>query len=290
MTARVLTGASDNDKLQQLISMNYKEQAVWFLNAFWNEFAKNEAEKIWAYKHQMDGLEKKANGCGLDELNAHRFLEKFGETLTVQALRDKLRSSGAIPQGERPKIVPLTHYLIIRYNVDWHRLVHAEQGSSEEIEKAQRLLDEAQAAVQEAEVKDREAKAAKRELEAALAELHAQEQAYNQKTEQLKKASEEGGMVSRNKAKNELAQHLGEDPLPLRRAKISTEAAVKKADKASQAAEAALEEANQRFAAAEAYLEEAKSRGVPDGGLWWMERELHEAKRYLPKSKGGIDK
>ncbi len=37
--------------------------------------------------------------------------------------------------------------------------------------------------------------------------------------------------MSRNKAKAELAQHLAEDPLPLRRAKITTEAAHKKADK-----------------------------------------------------------
>ena len=44
-------------------------------------------------------------------------------------------------------------------------------------------------------------------------------------------------MVSRNKAKNELAQHLGEDPLPLRKAKITAEAAVKRAERAKKAAE-----------------------------------------------------
>ena len=58
--------------------------------------------------------------------------------------------------------------------------------------------------------------------------LQEQEDAYARKTEELKQKSEEGGLVSRNKAKNELAQHLGEDPLPLRRAKITTEAATKK--------------------------------------------------------------
>jgi len=45
--------------------------------------------------------------------------------------------------------------------------------------------------------------------------------------------------VQRNKAKNELAQHLSSDPLPLRRAKITQEAAVKKADRAAQVAKEA---------------------------------------------------
>merc|ERR1712125_258649 len=84
--------------------------------------------------------------------------------------------------------------------------------------------------------KDNEAKSAQEELEAALAELKAQEDAYNQKKAELEKKSQEGGVVSRNKAANELAQHLAEDPLPLRRAKITAEAAVKRAEKTSKAA------------------------------------------------------
>ena len=69
-------------------------------------------------------------------------------------------------------------------------------------------------------------KASQLELEAALAEVKKQEDAYNAKTETLKKKSEEGGVVSRNKAKNELAQHLAEDPLPLRQAKITAEGSI----------------------------------------------------------------
>merc|ERR1712125_9330 len=84
--------------------------------------------------------------------------------------------------------------------------------------------------------KDNEAKSAQEELEAALAALKAEEDAYNQKKAELEKKSQEGGVVSRNKAANELAQHLAEDPLPLRRAKITAEAAVKRAEKTSKAA------------------------------------------------------
>ena len=97
--------------------------------------------------------------------------------------------------------------------------------------------------------------------------MKAQEDAYHAKTEDLKRKSEEGGVVSRNKAKNQLAQHLGEDPLPLRRAKITQEAAVKRADRATKAAAAAREAAVQSRAAseeakaaAEAAVEEAAAR------------------------------
>merc|ERR1712125_43759 len=81
---------------------------------------------------------------------------------------------------------------------------------------------------------------AKEELEVALQALHAEEEAYNKKKEELERKSKEGGVVSRNKAANELAQLLAEDPLPLRRAKITQEAAVKKAEKTKIAAEEPL--------------------------------------------------
>ncbi|KAL6063227.1 TolA protein [Balamuthia mandrillaris] len=330
-TAQVLNGRTDVEKLEDLASRTYKEQVVWFLNAFWEEFAKEEAERLWKFKHLCDELDlaKKEQGCALDELQAHRFLEKLQETMTVQQMRDKLRSTGAI--GAKVRLVPLIHLLIFRFDVDWHFLVNAPQGSKEEIEKAQRMFDQVQAAFREAEARADEAAAAlkeakareadakareeelrvaKAELEAALKELQAQEEAYNNKTAELKRASEEGGLVSRNKAKNELAQHLGEDPLPLRRAKITQEAAVKKADRAAQvaaearaqaeeatrqsekakaAAEEAVEEARRKLEEAEAYLEKAKN-SLPKGAVWWLERELHEARAYLPVSKGGYKK
>merc|ERR1711943_175564 len=154
------------------------------------------------------------------------------------------------------------------------------------------------------------ARAAEDDARAAQAEVKAQEDAYNSKTEDLKKKSETGGVVSRNKAANELAQHLAEDPLPLRKAKITAEAAVKRSEKATKAAadareaaekaageasakakavaEAALDDASKKLQEAEDYLEEVKSKpGCAHGALWWIERELHEQKAYLPESKGG---
>jgi hypothetical protein len=373
--------------LADLSTKNYKEQAIWFLNAFWDDFAKDQAEKIWSYKHQMDqlDLEKKAEGNAVDELQAHRFLEKFQETLTVTEMRENLRSTGAI--SGTVKLVPLIHILIFKYKVDWKFLVTAPQGSREEINKAQALLDEVTLAFQEsearaveasaalreaqsketaaksreaeakrteAEAKAREAeararedearqqeapfKAAQEEVDRALADVKSQEDARDQKTNELQRKSNEGGVVQQNKAKAELAQHLAEDPLPLRKAKITLEAALKKAEKArapfeaatkqaeaaraiaeeaatqasaarkaaesaradaerarerseqaAVAAEQALEDARRSLEEAERYLQEVKSR-MPHGRSWWMEKELEERRKYLPKSKGGLDK
>jgi len=100
---------------------------------------------------------------------------------------------------------------------------------------------------------------AQEELEAALADVKAQEEAYNNRTQELKAKSEEGGLVQRNKAKNELAQHLGEDPLPLRRAKITLEAAVKKADRATKVAQEAADQAAQARQVAESARKQAES-------------------------------
>lgn len=113
------------DKLHQLCGLNHKQQAVWFLNAFWDQY-QGEAEKLWKHVHLFGDLDLQhhADGSALDELNAHRFLEQIGETLTVVALRDRLRKTGAIGQTERPKVVPLTHYILWRYEVDWHVLVN----------------------------------------------------------------------------------------------------------------------------------------------------------------------
>jgi len=386
-----LQGANDSEKLKNLCSKTYKDQAIWFLNAFWDEIG-DQAELFWKWVHklaQLD-LQKGANGNEVDELNQHRFLEFFHETMTVAEMRDNLRSTGAITGTVR--MIPLSHYLIYRFKIDWHTLVNAAQGDNrKEIENAQRLLDEVQVAFKEAEAKaesskaafreaaereanakkrdeaakkseaeakvseaaakereaesrqrENESRAAQEELQAALAELHAQEEAFNNKTAELKGKSEDEsiGLVTRNKAKAELAQHLASDPLPLRRSKINQEAAVKKADKATAAAaearaaaetaanqatkdrhhaeddarqasqarseaeearhhaeaakvasEKAAEEMRVKFEEAEAYFNEVKSRpGSAKGALWWIERELHEAKAYLPEKKGGYKK
>merc|ERR1711879_475837 len=131
-------------------------------------------------------------------------------------------------------------------------------------------------------------KAAQEELEAALAEVKAQEDAYNGKIADCEKRSEEGGVVSRNKAKAELAQLQAEDPLPLSRAKITLEAARKRAEKtrapfeaatkvAQEARQAATEAAQAAEAAAQAAAAASRAREAADEARAESERDKEAA-------------
>src|SRR3989338_8223437 len=223
-----------------------------------------QAEDVWSNVLMYNDLDlkKKAEGCELDELNAHVFLEKNNQALTVKELRDKLREIG---WEKRPMMFPIMVFLIMKYKADWHKVVNASQGGNqEEIAKAQKLLEEVQLALdsaikaaEAAAAREAEAAEAKAEMERAVAEVKAQEDARDNKTKDLQKKSEEGGAVSRNKAKAELAAHLAEDPLPLRKAKITLEAADPKAAKALRAATEAREKADAAAAAAAKARQEA---------------------------------
>jgi prefoldin subunit 5 len=272
-----LPGNTEKEKLQYLESRSFKEQAVWLLNTNWAAL-EAEAENLWNYVENCVSLDLQKVGNALDELNAHRFLEMNQETLTVRAMRTQLRASGAIGEQDRPKLVPLCHVLFFKFSLNWRETVSMSLGGDpEELRRAQQALDAATKSLEEC-------RAAQAELEAALAEVKKQEDEYNGKIEDAKKRSEEGGVVSRNRAKAELAQLLAEDPLPLRRAQITLQAAVKRADRATQAAQAAFDEA-------EALLDRlSKQGGVAHGSVWWMQRELHEQRKYLPSAKGGIAK
>jgi len=179
--------------------------------------------------------------------------------------------------------------------------------------KAKQTREAASISAAEATKTAHAAAAAAAEQQAAVDALKAQEDAYKAKTADLTAKAEAGG-VSGMRAKNELAQHLGEDPLPLRKAKLTAEAAAKKTDKANAvaqatreaaerdkksaevaadaaerdrlAAEESVKEAEHALAAAEAYLEEQKAKGTGEthGTFWWMDRELAERKKFMPKT------
>jgi len=287
-----LPGNADHEKLLALSSMTYTQQAVWFLNGFWNEF-EGEAELMWTWV-QLFGkfdLQNGLGGSGLDELNAHRFLEHFGETMTVQEMRNKMRSTGALEPSERPKVSPLIHIALVKFNLDWHLLVNTSTSNPAELKKAQEQLERVRLAFEACRAAEAPFKAAQEEVEAALRDVQSQEDAYQGKIADAKKRSEEGGTVSQGKAKAELSQLLAENPLPLRKAKITLEAAQKKAEKARAPFLEAREKAEAAFNEAEAYLEEiSKKGGSPKGSIFWLNRQLHEQKKYQPTAKGGIAK
>jgi hypothetical protein len=134
---------------QNLCKLTFREQGVWFLNAFWEGGLAgggglaDKGEDMWGFVEQMTKLDKinVTTGCELDEMECHRFLETVGEVCTVLALRSKLRKSGALAESDRPKDVPLTHFLLFKYEVSWNKLVNAPQGdNSAKIAEAQEKL------------------------------------------------------------------------------------------------------------------------------------------------------
>jgi len=169
------------------------------------------------------------------------------------------------------------------------------------------------AAIAELRKAEQELKQAESELESAIRDLKKQEQEYKDKCETLEAKSKDQNspVVQKSKAANELAQLKGEDPLPLRKAKITQEAALRKVQKQKKATEDArvvqegkgkeLEKAireleqsyvtlEQKMAEAQEELDKVKSKpGGGKGAIWWLQRELFEVDKRLPNAKQKFD-
>jgi hypothetical protein len=242
---------------------------------------------------------KGENGNELDEFKAHQFLEKTEGAKTVAQMRTELKEIDL----DFNKYVALSEFFVFNYKCDVKALVNAPQTSDPEtskaLTKAQQEVDMAMAKAQTAAQAADEAatdadNAAKREAEAqaALDELNAQQKAYDDKCASLEATGSnmDLGIVKRNRAKQELAMLKAKDPLPLDRAKINQGATVrkakkarKKADKSAAAAKESKEAAEKAFQAAEDQLAALTraSKGAGQGSLWFMKRELQEAKKYM---------
>jgi len=215
--------------------------------------------------------EKKKNGNELDEFKAHKFLEDLGETKTVVELRENLRKIDIDMNKRMALIEFLLfkykkglEELVSLPQGDQKQLEEAQaklQAVNDALQKLQTQLDEQQrdleaqrqaeanakqsaAAAKQAEETAKQSEAANKqaeavvkqaegELKAAVDDLHNQEQAYNNqiKNFEAKSTDQSASLVSRNKAANELAQLKQENPLPLRKAKITQEAALRRVEK-----------------------------------------------------------
>jgi len=308
-------------------SKTYKEQAGFYLNAFWEETPDATRELIWTQwkkfldldRQQWNALPKDkraetySEASSLDEFWSHKLLENIGKTLTALEFRAEFKKIDA----DTDKRMSMLEFLVWEYKQPLKELMSRPQGSDGgEVAKAQELLDQvsaAFAAAQEAldkakataadaerkknaaiesenaakkaadsaKAAEEEAKkqaaaaaadaaaakstadaaaAAAAEQQAAVDDLKSQEDAHAAKTKELEAKAEAGG-VSGMKAKNELAQHLAEDPLPLRKAKITATAAAKKTEKAKQvAADAAAAAEKTRLSAEESAAAAERSR------------------------------
>lgn len=317
-----------------------------------------EAEKVWQYYMLLKDLDKAGEeGSCLDEFQAHRVLEKLEEALTVRDMRETLTKADL----DFDKRISLCEFMIYKYKVEWKDLVEAPQGDQDDIKirEAAEMVEKAQAAMAECEAAAEKAKAEKaaasdaaaaafrdeqaaKEKEAtavaaeeeqkameqavadALAVLQREEDAYKTKCETLETTGSDMsiGIVKRNTAKQELAQLKASDPMPLQRAKITQEAALRKQARATKSAAAArvaasgarstAEKSREEAQAAEALAEKAaedaiaavatsikafndalaflektklECQGSGQGKLWWMGRELEEAKKYMSQAQ-----
>jgi len=316
------------DDFTKITGMTHTEQGIWWLNGFWKEkgCGQDYAETMWKEVHLAIELEagkpkmygskvwEVKEGSDLDELKAHHFLEKLGGTMTVVELRKKLAQLDL----DKNNRMAMSEYLLGKFQKRPEELISAPQGGQAEaskLEAAKRAVADAATALssaiarEEASIKaakDAEkalwaSEAAKQELAAAVAELEAQEKALADKKAGYQAKIDDPNLSAMKKgtAKNELAQLESEDPLPLRKAKITQGAALKKAERAAKlaadekeaadnaavAATQAKAEAEKAVAAAQAALDELKRKGdgIAQGAVWWMERELTERRKYMPK-------
>lgn len=355
------------DKFKEITSLTHSEQGIWWLNGFWEEGAKDYAEEMWRIVHcfiecQIGGpvlygskKQEYKEGSDLDELKSHRILELLGETMTVVALRKRLKDLDL----DNNKCMAISEYLLDKYKKTPQELCKAPQGDVDPAElaacqaaceAAASALDQAAAdaeaaakalkasqeaakaaaeaktnadtALASAEKAEAVVKAAEAELQAAIDEIVGLEKAKQDKIDACQKIIDDPstGTVKKGKAVQEKEQTLAEDPLPLRKAKITQGAALKKVEKARKIAEEETKKASEAAAAAakakedadaaevqaaatkeqaekakveaeaalveaQKQLDELKSKGggSPQGKLWWMERILTEKKKFTKK-------
>ncbi|EAL46941.1 TolA family protein, putative [Entamoeba histolytica HM-1:IMSS-B] len=221
-------------EFKDVTNKNYKDQAIFFLNAFWAEAGKD-AENIWRLYFLVTELdvENGANGSKLDEFGAHRFFEKEGIPFSVQEMRQKLNVS-----DPKFKKIAFIEFLLYKYNQTIKELMARPQGTNEALIKAQKAMEDVQNEIQKIEDKKKD----------------------------LEKKAAQGTGVAAMRANNELQQLLSGDKTELNRALLTAEASVRKAQKSGGDGES------------------------PAGALWWLARELEEAKKYKPQKKGGVAK
>jgi len=310
-----------------IVAKNHTGQAIWWLNGFWKSLEKD-ADEIWDMVHHMIqiecGKEKRygrlkwteKEGTDLDQFQAHRFLEHLGETCTVKELRAKVKNLDV----DRNKRLALCEYLADKYDKSVQQVIDAPQGgqaAQEALDRAVKLVETstekmnaaissselAHTAHDEAKKSKQLSDEAKKECEEAVNAVESQEASRAKKIGKLKDKinNKKLSTMKINTAKNELAQVEGEDPLPLRKAKLTQKAALKKSKRAAKVAKKEEKKAEAATVEAQTAKEEAKvahqeavdaltdlkenGDGIAHGQVWWLEKEMAERQKYMPRGK-----
>ncbi|EAL51334.1 hypothetical protein CL6EHI_004550 [Entamoeba histolytica] len=180
---------SDMDKLKEIGSKKFQEQAIWMLNAMWPKDQGKSAEELWNYVELFASLdlENGKEGSDLDELGMHRVFEKIQKQQTMQEMRNHLRKVGVTSF----KKISMINFLIFIYGYDWAEVVNAPQGGNVEgIEKAKNMLEEVTIAFEDAQKKAQESKAAADESKAKSAEAKRTAELAAQRAEESAQAAD----------------------------------------------------------------------------------------------------
>ena len=347
----------DIKKLHSITKQTYRDQAIWFLNHHTDSHHDLQLSEIVFKVHKkcLECDEQKKSGHAISELDAHLILEFIGKPVTQSAFRKYFLE---IDQSLKIS-VPLVIILFFYFDADWKVLVNqsecyngleldaakdsllqaqtklqgaidAQKKSSQEAEEADVAMENSRRqqeilskAIMDCRMEEESFAEAKKQAEEALEQVTNQESKAHQKKEELDSIVnyESNGIVTKNKAKAELKIMEYEDPLPLRKARLKNENAVKnlrkstnaskqarvaaedakeKTEKAMDEASVAKEKATNAAKIAEATIPKArdaiedlkvlidelmKNLTLPWGSLFYIDREVKEAESFLPKEK-----
>ena len=271
-------------------------------------------EKVYTACLLMEKLDKKLGkeGTKLDEFESHLFLEKTEGALSAHEMRDAL-SAIDIDFDKKTSLMEFLIYMFQIKNwpyvatfvggaspEDQRALEQAKAGmnkataaledskakedaahkAAEEAAAAKEAADEEQVIAEKAAASSKQAESelaeAKAEAEKALAELQEEEEKRASEIAKQKTMSEDESLstVKENRALAMLKILESEDPQPLRTAKITQEAAVRKVDKAAKKAKQA---ATNNEIAAKAAAQKATEAEKTQHELTAAEAEAAEA-------------
>jgi len=305
----------------KFIELDPKKKAGNELDEFWShKFLESLGETLTVIqlRDKLRKIDLDANG---KMSSVEYFCFKYSKS--IQQIIDAPQGSNQKELQEATERLDQVTAALVKLQKDLDEQKTAVQLLTEKEAEAKSLLEQQAMALAAQKTAEEAVRKAEAELKAIVDELKAQEEAKKQLLAGLeaKSKDEKLSQVNRSKAAAELAQAKQEDSSAHQKAKITQEAALRKvenqrkaqevatqkaidakekaeqqkkeverakrdAEEKARAVEAAVKEAETKFQEAQEALEIAKKKGgTPMGAIWWMERELKEAKKYLPKSK-----
>jgi len=272
----------------EIVTKKYSDQAIWFLNGFWDEL-EPEAENLWKWVELFSELDqdKKGDGCELDEFWSHKFLESLGQTMTVIEMREKFRTIDV----DFNKRMSMIEFLAYRFKKSIQAVIDAPQGGNqEEINAAQAAVEAAQKAVDEMIARLADATAKSEAADAAAADATAKSEAANAAAEEATRTAEAAKAAAdeATRAAEEARQAADEATRAADAATAADEEASAKAADASAKAEAAKAAADAAEAAAAPYRVAVAENEKALEELHAQEKAYQDKKDALEKTKNDM--